>query len=224
MGDMLEQLYEAALDDKDHDLRHQVARVLVEEHVETRHVRGDGKRPCINVKVHGSLTDEQLEDVRSELPERFRAGFTHEYLEDADPDGTWWNAAGEWVWENAREEAEQIFGRGVKVNSYGRSGGWLVVSGLPDTEESPDEWTGPAYGRWPKEILGWKIGELETKAEDSLLDRWRFYCALAEANVEDFPRAVAWQIAMNKYLPECEEREKAEAAESERRQLASGLR
>jgi hypothetical protein len=194
------------LEDPGELLRFHVARVLVERDVDTRYLRGIGKVPTINVKCYADLTDAQFQEVRRELPGKYRRGFTREYLKNADPDYVHYSSAAERAWEMAQDEASAIFGK-VTVHSDGRSGGWLVVKGLPDTEESPEEWTF-IQRFWPSASLCWQCGDLELGDNDTLLHRWRFYCALAAVNVADMPRAHACQIAFNKYLPECEERSK----------------
>lgn len=56
-----------------------------------------------------------------------------------------WGAASEWGWEYAEEAARECFDDDrVRVYSAGRSGGWLVVSGLPD----PDGWDAIMLGKW----------------------------------------------------------------------------
>ena len=47
-------------------------------------------------------------------------------------------------WETAEDEAEYALGEGLKVYSEGRSGGWLVVHGLPDL----DGWDAVMLAKW----------------------------------------------------------------------------
>ena len=49
-------------------------------------------------------------------------------------------------WEDAQNDAEEIFGSRVKVYSQGRSSGWLVVSGLKDF----DDWDAIDLSKWRK--------------------------------------------------------------------------
>jgi len=53
-------------------------------------------------------------------------------------------------WEDAKELAREVFGN-VKVYSEGRSGGWLVVHGLPDVG-SWDAITVSAWGRFERQL------------------------------------------------------------------------
>lgn len=57
-----------------------------------------------------------------------------------------WQSARENFWEQAPELARDIFGPHVNVFSAGRSGGWLIVEGLPDVES----WDAIALGKWSK--------------------------------------------------------------------------
>jgi hypothetical protein len=59
----------------------------------------------------------------------------------------WQNSASEQFWDWAREDLlEYAFGKyhGLKVYSEGRSGGWLIVQGLPDLET----WDAVQLGKW----------------------------------------------------------------------------
>lgn len=49
-------------------------------------------------------------------------------------------------WEDIHAVVLDIFGSHAKAYSAGRSGGWLVVNGLPDIES----WDAIAVGRWAK--------------------------------------------------------------------------
>lgn len=53
-------------------------------------------------------------------------------------------------WEDAKELANDIFPQVVKVWSDSRSGGWLVVDGLPDV----DDWDAIQLGYWAKFVKG----------------------------------------------------------------------
>ncbi len=53
-------------------------------------------------------------------------------------------------WEDAKELANDIFPPNAKVWSDGRSGGWLVVDGLPDV----DDWDAIQLGYWSKFVKG----------------------------------------------------------------------
>ena len=49
-------------------------------------------------------------------------------------------------WDDVQDDAEHVFGSGVKVYSEGRSAGWLVVHGLPDFES----WDAIMLGKWAR--------------------------------------------------------------------------
>lgn len=122
------------------------------------YTRGDvytrSGHPAVNVKCRGwwpgSHTDEMLRSIAAENghdPERFAAWW--HATEDADDIGErwlqpWWDAVAEDAWEQFQECADDIFPSAVQVYSEGRSGGWLVVHGLPDI----DSWDAIALSRW----------------------------------------------------------------------------
>lgn len=118
---------------------------------------GRPQLPAVNVKVHGGfekVTAEQWADIRSQLeagcehnplPSTTAATFDADWIEsrfDLSKSGPrseafyshWWNFACELGFEDATEDAKALFGDDVKLSLEGRSGGWLVVTGLPDLE------------------------------------------------------------------------------------------
>lgn len=118
-------------------------------------VRQDG--PAVNVKVRGSLWDVKLPlelgQVSDDGGKTWQTvttadEFTHDWIEENLPERTvqaFYDMALEGGWEQLQSEAEDIFGD-VKVYSDGRSGGWAVVTGLPDVES----WDAIAVGRWAR--------------------------------------------------------------------------
>ena len=119
--------------------------------IERSYHQGHRDLPMINVKHHLWVPD---------LIRKYRGNDTHEFSDDQ---GFWewlddlWgrsdtnilDGADEWArescWEMAQGTAELAWpNRLVTVWSAGRSGGWLVVQGLPDI----DEWDAIAVGRW----------------------------------------------------------------------------
>lgn len=105
--------------------------------------------PAVNVKYYGTFPRRELAEyfgVSENAPEMNRA------LEFA------WESACEQFWESAQDvanfallgqaEAERLAGKPgpYEVYSEGRSGGWLVVHGLPDIES----WDAVMLGRWAK--------------------------------------------------------------------------
>lgn len=77
-------------------------------------------------------------------------------------------------WDGAQDVADEAFGKGVaKVYQEGRSGGWLVVHGLPDLES----WDAVMLGKWRK-------FEREIKADVADHTSWEY--------AEDAIRANRW--------------------------------
>ena len=114
----------------------------------------DGYRdghPAINVKVYSYPTPElarQVAEEHGEDPERF-AAYVEREVERGYPSA--YTAAEEFAVEDAYEmaqtEADEIFEEHtVKLYSEGRSGGWLVVHGLPEIED----WDAVLLAKWGK--------------------------------------------------------------------------
>lgn len=101
------------------------------------------------------------------IVKRFRGSPDHEFGDDADfwewaerqedADGAWDYPNGPFCiamecsredgWEQAQSDLEDIFSEyQIKVWSDGRSGGWLIVEGLPDVES----WDAIMVARWAK--------------------------------------------------------------------------
>jgi hypothetical protein len=113
--------------------------------VETSYHQGTTGRPMLDVKVWATRDDiERVARQASELAdplflEWLRNVATDEQLESAD------SFARELGWEQATDDASNAFpNRSVKVWSAGRSGGWLVVDGLPDVAD----WDAIQLGQW----------------------------------------------------------------------------
>lgn len=96
---------------------------------------GSKHLPAVNVKVrHWGITPQDLDD---------RWGISLANAEDALE--AYIEAARELFWHDiAPDQARDIFGEGVEVFQEGRSGGWLVVEGLP----SPETWDEDDRERW----------------------------------------------------------------------------
>lgn len=136
-----------------------VVRVKKTEIQRSYHGHGSSGRPMLKVKWYPYLPD---------IIRQYRGSKDHEYGDEPEfwewvervydapgdfgskyPDGPFCVAdefAREDGWELAKEAAEEIFPGNVEVYSEGRSGGWLVVSGLPDVEE----WNAAAVARWAR--------------------------------------------------------------------------
>jgi hypothetical protein len=90
--------------------------------------------PAINVKYYGGGC--RTQDIAA------RFGCSDAQAEKAAQFA--WESACEQFWEQAKERAAEIFGGRVKVYSAGRSGGWLILDGLPEVSE----WDAVALGRY----------------------------------------------------------------------------
>lgn len=131
--------------------------------------------PCLNVKVHNYVTEQVVAAVRGELG--LDAGYTLEwfdnYYEDQGRDWVFEMACQD-GWETAKYDAEEVFaGRRVEVFSEGRSGGWLVVDGLPPIES----WDAIMLGKWAK------------------------FARYVKGVVDDIPYQMAWLVGANAYEP-----------------------
>lgn len=81
-------------------------------------------RPAVNVKYYGRMPHDAVQaKFGCDLKTAERA------LEFA------WQNAVEAFWSIAQQEAEDALGNGITVSQEGRSGGWLVVDGLPPLKE-----------------------------------------------------------------------------------------
>lgn len=107
--------------------------------IETRRDRDTRHRemPCINVKVYRWGAD------ASDVAERFSC--SQDTAEKAC--GYYFDSACSQFWEQAPEWAAELW-PGYRLNVYadGRSGGWLVVDGLPDVES----WDAVMVAKWSK--------------------------------------------------------------------------
>jgi hypothetical protein len=92
------------------------------------------RHPAINVKVYQrTLPDTVVMD---------KFGCDEKTAEKAIEFA--YESAQERFWEDAIELAKEIFGKGAKVYSEGRSGGWLVVHGLTEVQD----WDAIKVGKW----------------------------------------------------------------------------
>jgi hypothetical protein len=111
----------------------------------THHRDGYGSTgsPAVNVKVHNWIDDVTLPSV--EYDERYTHEWINAHLSERQQQA-WWDAALESGWEMLQDDAEEIWGTGVKVYSEGRCGGWATIHGIPDFET----WDAIELGRWRK--------------------------------------------------------------------------
>lgn len=137
--------------------------------------------PAVDVKVRGSWRDVSLPLDLGQVSEDGGAtfqpvttpeGFSREWLEGLPEDmqSALWERALESGWESLRGYVAECFPNdNVSVCAEGRSGGWAVVTGLPEIEE------------W----------------DAVLLARWRKFERLARAEADDIPRAMAELAYLN---------------------------
>ena len=103
----------------------------------------------MNVKVYGDLSDgfrafERYADAEGdEDREGFTEEWVREHLSDGQLDSWFWEVCA-FEFEMVEQDAAEIFGSGVKCWQEGRSGGWVVVDGLPELED----WDAVALAKW----------------------------------------------------------------------------
>ena len=154
--------------------------------VDIRNSRSHRGVPCVNVKVYADCwSSVVIERVANDNACPSFVGWMQNHLEDMFNNfgrsaPSWmehaWNAAIEQGWECLRFDAEGIFGRGVKVYSDGRSGGWCVVEGLPPVES------------W----------------DALMLTKWKRFAKWARQQANAIPYSCVDYVYHNVYLPELE--------------------
>ena len=168
-----------------------------------------GAPPAVNVKVYlwgDAFPSAVLRDVAEDCgedPARFAAWWRRKDVSEVGTYETeldrllagrdrygWHYEAARDAFEDCEEWADETFpDHSPRVEQGGRSGGWLEVAGLPPVSE------------WDAVMLG----------------RWRRFERMVRAEVEDFPRRVAWLICANVYA-----HERAEEDAERARQVARG--
>ena len=112
-------------------------------------------RPAVNIKVYRSVWDDAVwsEFERDADPDEDFAQWMQDNISDEQLDACFWNVC-EWGveyltgWATGSDAAgDRLFpDHDVRIEQDGRSGGWLVVKGLPDLED----WDAVLLGRWRK--------------------------------------------------------------------------
>jgi hypothetical protein len=155
---------------------------ITRDDVERSYHQGHNGEPMVNVKVQnfdlpkGDAFAELLAEFEGEMDPRLMA-LPHDELRELiegfiEKDwSTFFGMACERGYEEAEEDAKYncFPDRKVKVWSAGRSGGWLVVEGLPDVDS-------------------WDV---------KLLTAWSQFSAFCKDAVADVPRAMAWHVLAN---------------------------
>jgi hypothetical protein len=101
--------------------------------------------PAVNVKRYSGPTPEEWNAVQAETGRTFNSQWIDRHLTDDDAD-LWWQAACSDGWERLQDAATEIFGKGAKVYSEGRSGGWVCVDGF--SANDVETWDALAVSRW----------------------------------------------------------------------------
>ncbi len=109
-------------------------------------------RPAVNVKIYRDLSDgfRDLSKYGDDAPEGFTEEWVRETFSDQYLDEVFWITCG-WEFEYLESWAtspdDALFpDHHVTLEQDGRSGGWVVVTGLPDIEE----WDAILLARWRK--------------------------------------------------------------------------
>ena len=112
-----------------------MSRKYTREDVQTHRLGyGYGRAPAVNVKSYSFIPTHLVTD---------KFGCSEKQAETALRYA--WESACETFWDmDAPEIVVDVFGKYVKSWSEGRSGGWLVVEGLPPV----DEWDAIMLGKW----------------------------------------------------------------------------
>lgn len=113
---------------------------------------GADRRPALNVRMHrwiDDLTEAEWADARGEVAagEGFNLAWCQQHL-TADEIYGWQMTAAEDESEYFAEWAAEILGYPVTAEHHGRSGGWLILKGMPDLEE----WDAITLAKWRKLI------------------------------------------------------------------------
>lgn len=105
------------------------------------------RNPAVNVKIYKWPNELLLEQKRAEYG--WNPHFTWEWIiahvSDELMDSIFQSICG-CGWVDLKQEAEEIFGKHVKIWQTGRSGGWCEVEGLPPVEE----WDAVMLAKWRK--------------------------------------------------------------------------
>lgn len=178
------------------------------------HTRREGGRtyPAVCVKVYASPKAETYAEVAEELD---APGFSEAWAERFEREHP--NAFAQSYadvctrgFEDAEERAREVFAtfaRGkLAVYSSGRSGGWLIVEGLPDPEtwDDVDDDGAPCY--------------------PGLREAWDGFVQDCADGVADIPYRFVWDLCANVFQPEAEEAARVQAEERQRAERVQRVR
>lgn len=114
--------------------------------VEISYHNGTRGLPMVNVKVRGCWDLPWLaEQHRDDFPDTRFVPWLRDEAEQGAQEMAFEDACSS-GFQQAEQDARDIFGTHVECWSAGRSGGWLVVQGLPDV----DTWDAIMLGKWAR--------------------------------------------------------------------------
>ena len=110
---------------------------------------GRSRVPAVNVKVHDSLADgfAKWQADNPDADPRFTVEWIESNLSD-EAQYDYFGFACESGYEQAENDAQEIFGSHTKVYSQGRQGGWAIIQGID--EEDVERWDAIELGKWAK--------------------------------------------------------------------------
>ena len=136
-----------------------------------------GRRPAVNVKVHDTLAQGFAKWAKDEPDHDPR--FTVEWIEanlSDERQSDWFGLACESGYEDAENDAQEIWGSHVKVYSQGRSGGWAVVDGIDQDVDSWDaikvsEWA--KWAKWTRANADYTMARMVDLIYINVFDQWQ---------------------------------------------------
>lgn len=162
--------------------------------VDTYYTRHGGRVPSINVKASGYGWEKVATRVAADND---APGFTPEWCEANISEDTA-NVLWEWAIESGRELIESDADLAYEGTAYtprcsydGRSGGHLVVDGLPDL----DEWDAVLLGKW-RRFEKWVAAIVDDQAYRMADMAWANMYEAAQAEHAEQVHAEAWQAVM----------------------------
>lgn len=108
-----------------------------------------GRHPAVNVRVYKWLEDGYRDFLKytEDVEPAFTVDWIHENVPEDVLDRMFWQECGD-GWEMIQQDAEEFFGRGVKVYSEGRCGGWAIIDSI--RADDVESWDAIALGKWAR--------------------------------------------------------------------------
>lgn len=148
--------------------------------------------PAVNVKTQGGyVTRALVEQVAADndQPTFVRWWDENESKLSDDTLTYYWQSACEDAWETLQDDAEEIFGRGVKVYSAGRSGGWAYI----------EQFKAESHGSGYDVTDGWDAIDVA---------KWGKFARWARLIADDVEYQMVQMILINLFQPEHEAAQK----------------